>query len=242
MKLYISDLHFGHANAIKFDNRPFTDVDEMDHCLIENWNSRVQKGDDVYIVGDFAFRNDKDAVWYLDRLHGHKHLVIGNHDHHTLKNEEAMKRFVTVDKIMHIKDGGKQIILCHYPIAEWAWYYRGSWLIYGHIHSNRGMAYQFMKTQDHALNAAACINNYIPCSFEEMVKNNKIFQESENEEVSDYENEILKKVIIYDMPRGEAPYERDDIPNAFEKLNAEETRYLMAHPELLRRAKHIIVE
>ncbi|MEE5990848.1 MAG: hydrolase [Lachnospiraceae bacterium] len=187
MKLYISDLHFGHANVINFDHRQFSDVDEMDRFLIDNWNARVQKNDDVYIVGDFAFRNGKDAVWYLDKLRGHKHLVIGNHDHHTLMNHQAMERFVTVDKIMHIKDGDKQIVLCHYPIAEWNGYFRGSWLIYGHIHGRRGKAYQFMKTEERALNAAACINNYMPCSFEELVRNNRIFQESEGDETSDDE-------------------------------------------------------
>ena len=30
MKVYISDLHFGHAQAIQFDQRPFADRDEMD--------------------------------------------------------------------------------------------------------------------------------------------------------------------------------------------------------------------
>ena len=29
MNLYISDLHFGHTNVIRFDNRPFADRDEM---------------------------------------------------------------------------------------------------------------------------------------------------------------------------------------------------------------------
>ena len=29
MNLYTSDLHFGHANVIRFDHRPFLDVDEM---------------------------------------------------------------------------------------------------------------------------------------------------------------------------------------------------------------------
>ena len=33
MNYYISDLHFGHANVIRHDNRPFADVEEMDRAL-----------------------------------------------------------------------------------------------------------------------------------------------------------------------------------------------------------------
>ena len=56
MIFYTSDLHFGHANAIKFDERPFTDVDDMADGMIHNWNSRVGKNDTVYILGDFCFK------------------------------------------------------------------------------------------------------------------------------------------------------------------------------------------
>ena len=54
MNRYISDLHFGHANILKFDNRPFRNTEEMETSLIENWNNTVLAGDTTYILGDFA--------------------------------------------------------------------------------------------------------------------------------------------------------------------------------------------
>lgn len=177
IKLYTSDLHFGHSNVIGFDHRPFYDVDDMDRCLIKLWNSRVSPDDEVYIVGDLCFRNNRPAEWYLKQLKGHKHLVIGNHDQKLLENKKAMSYFETVDKIMYIKDEDKNICLCHYPIAEWNHFHRGSYHIYGHIHNRTDDAYMYMKKYENALNAGCMINNYTPASFNELVRNNKIFKE-----------------------------------------------------------------
>ena len=47
MNYYISDLHIGHENILRFDNRPFADVNEMNNKLIENWNARVRSDDTV---------------------------------------------------------------------------------------------------------------------------------------------------------------------------------------------------
>lgn len=58
---YISDLHFGHYNIMRFDNRPFNSVEEMDKALIDNWNSVVSEGDTVYILGDFCWL--KEDIW-----------------------------------------------------------------------------------------------------------------------------------------------------------------------------------
>jgi calcineurin-like phosphoesterase family protein len=176
MNLYISDLHFGHKNIMLHDHRPFSSVEEMDETLIYLWNNRVQANDDVWILGDFCFRNGKDPVYYLSQLKGQKHLIVGNHDTKLLKNDRAKKYFVSIDYYKEINDNEKRIILFHYPIAEWNGYFRDSWLIYGHIHGNKDASYEFMKTQDYALNAAACINNYTPVSFRELVENNRNFQ------------------------------------------------------------------
>ncbi|MDE6030769.1 MAG: hydrolase, partial [Oscillospiraceae bacterium] len=98
MIYYTADLHFGHDNVIKFDNRPFSSVEEMDRTIIEHWNGRVTYNDDVYIVGDFAFKNERPFTWYLDRLKGKKHLIVGNHDRDLLNDEAAMRCFESVDK------------------------------------------------------------------------------------------------------------------------------------------------
>ena len=54
MKYYISDLHLFHENAIEFDHRPFTSLQEMHNAILKNWNERVTNGDMVYILGDVS--------------------------------------------------------------------------------------------------------------------------------------------------------------------------------------------
>ena len=175
MNLYISDLHFGHANVIRFDHRPFLDIEEMDRILIQLWNSRVQPDDTVYIVGDLCYRNNRPEEWYLRQLKGHKHLVLGNHDGKLCNNEKAMSYFESVDKMMHVEDQGNHLCLCHYPIAEWNGFHKGHYLVYGHIHNRKDDTYEFMKTRERALNAGCMINNYTPASLNELIRNNKIF-------------------------------------------------------------------
>lgn len=60
---YISDLHIGHENILRFDNRPFADVNEMNNKLIENWNARVRSDDTVYMTtrpGEGKFARGRD--------------------------------------------------------------------------------------------------------------------------------------------------------------------------------------
>lgn len=53
MNYFISDLHLGHKNVLKFDNRPFINIEEHDKTIIDNWNSKVNDNDDVYVLGRY---------------------------------------------------------------------------------------------------------------------------------------------------------------------------------------------
>ena len=176
MNYYIADTHFGHYNAIGFDERPFDDVENMNQTLMDRWNAKVTENDDVWILGDFAYRSDKDSSYFLKRLKGRKHLIIGNHDQATLKSDSAPKYFESIEHLQFLKDGEYDVILCHYPLAEWNAKHWGAYHIYGHIHNNRDEVYEYMKTQEHALNAGCMINNYEPVTIEELIQNNKILR------------------------------------------------------------------
>ena len=68
MNFYIGDVHFGHKNAIEFDQRPFGDVEEMDWVMIKKWNYKVSKNDHVYIIGDLIYKSEHEAEWYLKQI------------------------------------------------------------------------------------------------------------------------------------------------------------------------------
>ena len=133
MKYYISDLHIGHSKVINFDSRPFFTLDEMHETIINNWNNTVNKNDDVYILGDFAWKNDV-GLEVLKQLKGRKYLILGNHDR---LNAELTGQFVWVKEMETIKDGDKHVVLCHYPIAHWRNSDYGYIHLYGHIHQGR---------------------------------------------------------------------------------------------------------
>lgn len=169
MNYYIADTHFGHENIIRLCDRPFNSVDEMDIIMTNNWNKRVKPTDDVYIVGDFSYRSNK-AIEYLNSLNGRKHLIIGNHDKKNLKNKKFKDEFVEIKEIITVNDNGINIVLCHYPMAEWDGMYRGSWHFFGHIHNNDNNAQRIMKTIPHAINVGVECINYIPKTAIELMK------------------------------------------------------------------------
>ena len=112
---YTSDTHFGHANIIRYCERPFASADEMDEALIRNWNAVVSPDDTVWHLGDFAFPRklgrDRLAEIFA-ALNGTKHLIQGNHD----PDETRRLPWATRGDLRCVED----TILCHYPLTTWA--------------------------------------------------------------------------------------------------------------------------
>lgn len=131
---FTSDTHFGHANIIRFCNRPFQNVEEMNEVLIENWNKVVSKDDTVFHLGDFAFGGS--SVWnsIIPRLNGHINLIIGNHDRKNLR-QGYMSYFDMVVPQLQIEIEDNSIYLNHYPFLCYGGSYRGVWQLFGHVHS-----------------------------------------------------------------------------------------------------------
>lgn len=177
MIYYTSDLHFDHANIIQHCNRPFKSVEEMNSTLIKNWNRKISANDTIYIVGDMFFYEKSPIEAILSSLNGQKHLIIGNHDKQWIKKFDLSLYFESVDNLKEIRDNGKKITLCHYPMMTWNNVAKGAFLVYGHIHNNKkDFFWDLLKTMDNAFNAGVDINNFEPVTFEEMVKNNIKFK------------------------------------------------------------------
>lgn len=131
---FTSDTHFGHANIIRFCNRPFKNVEEMDEVLIENWNQVVSDDDTVFHLGDFAFGGSNVWKSIIPRLNGHINLIIGNHDRKNLR-QGYMSSFGMVVPQLQIEIEGNPIYLNHYPFLCYGGSYRGVWQLFGHVHS-----------------------------------------------------------------------------------------------------------
>ncbi len=48
------DFHFGHNNIIRYCNRPFRSLDEMDQTILERLNASVKANDTLHFLGDFC--------------------------------------------------------------------------------------------------------------------------------------------------------------------------------------------
>lgn len=108
-----SDLHIGHENCIKFDQRPFKNLDEMHEVLINNYNSTVRDGV-CYFLGDVGLSKQETVQKVISRMGGTKILIIGNHDKGTEAMYKAGFNVVLYGAVMQI--AGERVTLSHCPL------------------------------------------------------------------------------------------------------------------------------
>lgn len=169
---FTSDTHYYHSNIIKYCNRPFDNVHEMNEYLIHSYNDVVGDKDEVYHLGDFGFAPPGKLIEIIRRLKGKKYLLLGNHDKQLRKNlKEIEYYFEWIGEYLEItqqdstiKEKKQKIIMCHYPILSWNKAHYGSWMLHGHCHSSIDHLNTDVRRHDVGVDG----NDYRPISYDEL--------------------------------------------------------------------------
>ena len=143
MRYYISDLHFFHAGLNnRMDKRGFTSVEEMNNYMIEQWNSRVRRNDEVVILGDFSLGKGEETNEILKQLKSKKILILGNHDTFIDDKKFDKSLFQWIGHYRTMNDNKRKVVLSHYPIMTYEGQFRRNedsiattWMVHGHVHN-----------------------------------------------------------------------------------------------------------
>jgi calcineurin-like phosphoesterase family protein len=151
---FTADTHFGHANIIKYCNRPFSSIEEMDSEIVNRWNACVKDIDDVYHLGDFCFGDPRK---YFRQLNGTVRILPGSHDKELYKlGNSVLEKMVTLKL-------EPNITLCHYAMRSWPLSHYATWHLFGHHHGK-------LEPYGLSFDVGADCWNYYPVSFEEISK------------------------------------------------------------------------
>lgn len=158
----ISDTHFGHENILKYSDRPFSSVEEVDEVMVERWNSVVKQGDKVYHLGDVFFGPKENFQKLWGRLNGAKRLVVGNHDDIKYLSAGGFFKKVYMWRVFTEHN----LLLTHVPIHEASIHERivvaGGVNVHGHIHEKPSPTGPYK---------CVCVEqtNYYPVNIEEVL-------------------------------------------------------------------------
>ena len=159
----ISDLHLGHHNVIKHDNRPYTSIQEHDRALTVNCFKDGFPNRTLWILGDVATRKEglQTFMTTIRPYWGKINLIRGNHDdkvawrHRDLFDEAHEAHYLRINKDV-------RVYLSHYAHRTWRNSHHGAYHLYGHSH---GALPGIGRSMDVG---APCIN-YTPISMAEIV-------------------------------------------------------------------------
>jgi len=154
----ISDFHLSHKNIIKYSNRPFKSIEEMNNTLIKNWNEVIKKDDLVIYVGDLFLGHRKEFDEWLSLLNEKIIFIKGNHDS---KSFNAPKELI-------INFKGQRFFVTHNPAnkpLDW-----NAWVIHGHCHNKNTEKYPLVNKINKTINVSCEILGYKPVRLSTIIK------------------------------------------------------------------------
>lgn len=133
-----SDLHFLHANIIRYSNRPFHNVSDMTGAHLRLLQ-KVPAHELLVFVGDMTLGNYQDGVDLIRSVPARKILVVGNHD----LSREGLCRYARESNLFEAivpflywrGPMGRLTFVSHYP-AFFPSHYTGELVMnyHGHLH------------------------------------------------------------------------------------------------------------
>lgn len=137
---FTSDWHLNHTNIIKYCNRPFDTVEEMNISLLDRCNSLVKKSDVLFYLGDWCFHHRYNKLVEFAKIFRDSlvckniYFLFGNHDRKLREDDNFKKLWIGTYDLLEIKVKDQSIVLCHYAMRTWNKSHHGSWHLYGHSH------------------------------------------------------------------------------------------------------------
>jgi calcineurin-like phosphoesterase family protein len=168
--VFTSDTHASHTNIIKYCNRPFANIHDMNKNLADNINKSLPNGGLVYHLGDWSFGGLNKAFDFMDMINYDIEFVLieGNHDQNNLKDEAFRKLFMRIEKQLVVEVKGQKIVLCHYAMRVWDKSHHGRWHLYGHSHNTLPDDPNLLSIDVGVDAAAARFGEYHPFTFQEI--------------------------------------------------------------------------
>lgn len=169
-KLWLTaDQHFYHTNVIKFCDRPYKSVAEMNKALIDNFNSVVKPDDTVLMLGDFCFGPLDKWVEIINQLKC-KNIILSKGNHDKLQDGQIKQLFSGIYDYLEVKvkdsdakDSWQSIVCCHYAFKVWNKSHYGSWNAFAHSHGT-------LIDDPNAFSCDVGVDcwNYFPVSYEQL--------------------------------------------------------------------------
>lgn len=149
---FTADEHYGHNNIIKYDNRPFEDIEEMHLGLIARNNAVVRPHDYVIHCGDFSFLTRPKTLKIIPQLSGNHIFIKGDHDKWLGKKGSYLQL---------IRFHNDIIVAGHWAMRSWPFKHYGAYHTYGHSH---GKIPEYGKSMD----VGVSTNDYYPVNFQDV--------------------------------------------------------------------------